>query len=81
MLDSWWSAKQTDGVFGCGPIGTALPEGSPGSTSGYVVAVQALYMIECVKRGIPLPPRVPPGQFPPVAGTVNISSLIVSALA
>lgn len=38
--------------------------------------VQALYMIECVKRGIPLPPRVPPGQFPPVAGTVNISSMM-----
>ena len=43
-------------------------------------AVQALYMIECVKRGIPLPPRVPPGQFPPVAGTVNISSMMVSPL-
>jgi hypothetical protein len=41
-------------------------------------AMQALYLIECAKRGIPLPPQLPPGQFPPVAGTVSISSMMVS---
>lgn len=38
---------------------------------------QALYLIDCVKRNIPLPPALPPGQFPPVAGTVNISQMMV----
>lgn len=40
---------------------------------------QALYLIDCVKRGIPLPPQLPAGQFPPVAGTVSLSHMMVGA--
>eukprot|EP00887_Chlorella_sp_A99_P000102 scaffold16.g102.t1 len=42
---------------------------------------QALYLIDCVKRGIPLPPALPGGQFPPVAGVVSIAGLGPSAAA
>jgi hypothetical protein len=38
--------------------------------------VQALYLIECIKRGIPLPARLPPGQFPPVSGAVNFAQMM-----
>ena len=30
--------------------------------------VQALYLIDCTKRGMPVPAALPPGPFPPVAG-------------
>ncbi len=42
---------------------------------------QALYLIECAKRSIPLPHHLPPGQFPPVAGTVSIGRMMVSRAA
>ena len=32
-----------------------------------------------MKRGIPLPPTLPPGPFPPVAGVVSISGMGQSA--
>ena len=37
--------------------------------------VQALYLIDCVKRGMAVPAALPPGPFPPVAGTVNLGSM------
>ncbi|KAL4856966.1 Intersectin-1 [Chlorella vulgaris] len=37
--------------------------------------VQALYLIDCVKRGMGVPAALPPGPFPPVQGTVSMSSL------
>lgn len=39
--------------------------------------VQALYLIDCAKRGMPIPAALPPGPFPPVAGTVSIGSMQV----
>lgn len=29
---------------------------------------QAVYLMDAAKRGLPLPPALPPGQFPPLAG-------------
>ena len=34
---------------------------------------QALYLIDCIKRGMALPRALPAGQFPPVAGVVSIA--------
>eukprot|EP01026_Neomeris_dumetosa_P081451 TRINITY_DN91576_c0_g1_i3.p1 TRINITY_DN91576_c0_g1~~TRINITY_DN91576_c0_g1_i3.p1 ORF type:complete len:261 (+),score=43.33 TRINITY_DN91576_c0_g1_i3:263-1045(+) len=33
--------------------------------------VQCLYLMEQIKRGVPLPPALPPGQFPPVQADVG----------
>lgn len=41
--------------------------------------VQALYLIECVKRGIPTPAALPPGPFPPVVGAVSIGGMQAGA--
>ncbi|KAL4419756.1 hypothetical protein ABPG75_006854 [Micractinium tetrahymenae] len=38
--------------------------------------VQALYLIECAKRGMPMPAALPPGPFPPVAGAVSIGGMM-----
>ncbi|EFN53813.1 hypothetical protein CHLNCDRAFT_58481 [Chlorella variabilis] len=41
--------------------------------------VQALYLIDCVKRGMAVPGALPPGPFPPVAGAANIATLSAGA--
>lgn len=38
--------------------------------------VQALYLIDLCKRGMPMPLALPPGPFPPVAGAVNIGGMM-----
>ncbi|KAL4435474.1 hypothetical protein ABPG77_006236 [Micractinium sp. CCAP 211/92] len=38
--------------------------------------VQALYLIDCAKRGTPVPTSLPPGSFPPVAGAVSIGGMM-----
>ena len=40
--------------------------------------IQAAYIIDCAKKGIPIPTVLPSGPFPPVAGTVNLDSLAKS---
>jgi len=47
--------------------------GDAGSLSGHQF-IQATYLIDCAKKGIPLPSALPAGQFPPVSGTVNLAA-------
>jgi hypothetical protein len=47
--------------------------GDAGSLSGHQF-IQATYLIDCAKKGIPLPNALPAGQFPPVSGTVNLAA-------
>lgn len=39
--------------------------------------VQCLYLIECSKMGIPVPSVLPPGQFPPVHGSIGLDTMVV----
>jgi hypothetical protein len=37
--------------------------------------VQALYLIDLAKRGMPIPAALPPGPFPPVAGSGSLGAM------
>lgn len=43
--------------------------------------VQALYLIDCTKRGMQMPAALPPGPFPPVAGASSIGGMMVGGAA
>lgn len=51
-----------------------LPSRPPRSRHQFV---QALYLIDLAKRGMPVPAALPPGPFPPVAGTVSLGAMQV----
>jgi len=38
--------------------------------------VQCLYLVDCVKMGIPVPSALPPGQFPPSQGAYGLQSMV-----
>ena len=38
--------------------------------------VQCLYLVDCVKGGLPVPPVLPPGQFPPTQGGIGLQSMV-----
>ena len=42
--------------------------------------IQCLYLMDAAKRGVPPPPRLPPGQFPPLAPGAVLPPLAIGGI-